>query len=108
MEAEMNSELITDKMNDAIDQINLKINHICTSLNVRFDNFEIWLQQHRSKLYDDLNRMFEAINTDIQGRSLNNDVDEFELKAWEKKVEEWRDRYVELLDEFWEGHAMMG
>lgn len=91
-----------EKIQFAINRINLKINRICKSLKLEFDEIETWLQQQRSKLYDDLNRLFDAINTDIQGRSLSNDVDEVEFKAWEKKVEEWRDRYTSLLDEFWE------
>ena len=108
METEMHNELITDKMKDVIHQINLKVNHICTSLDVSFDDIECWLQENRSKLYDDLNRLFDGINTDIHGRSLKNELDETEFKAWEKKVEEWRDRYVELLDDFWGEHFKAG
>ena len=96
---------LEEKMQTEIKWINMKVNHICKSLNIKYDEIESWLQQNRSKLYDDLDRLFEAINTDIQGRSLNNDVDEIEFKAWEKKVEEWRDRYTSLLDDFWEGNV---
>jgi len=96
-----------EKMQYEINWINTLINHICKSLNVKYSDIECWLQQNRSKLYDDLNRLFEAINTDIHGRSLNNELDETELKAWEKKVEEWRDRYVNLLDEFWEERSRL-
>ena len=35
---------------------------------------------------------------------LKNEIDEKKLMAWEKKVEEWRNRYNALLDDYWGEH----
>lgn len=93
-----------DKMQYEINWINTQINRICKSLNVTFEDIDAWLKQNRSKLYDDLNKLFDEINTDIYGKSLANEIDEKKLMAWEKKVEEWRSRYMALLDDFWGAH----
>jgi len=75
---------------------------MCESLDISFDDIDCWLQENRSKLYDDSDKLFDEINTDVYGKALKNEIDEKKLVAWEKKVDEWRDRYVKLLDEFWE------
>jgi len=94
-----------DKMEYEINWINTQIKQICKSMHVTFENIEGWLQQNRSKLYDDLNKLFNEIDTDVYGKSLKNELDEKESKAWEKKVEEWRNRYLALLNDYWNEHS---
>jgi len=83
------------------DVIKNKVKNICEIFDIDFLKIEIWLQQNKAMQFNEAERYFNVINTDIYGKYVAGTLLDFELTSWGNVLKKWCDMWVELLREFW-------
>lgn len=94
------------KLEFALDLIRNRVLTIEKILNISFEDIETWLQENRKNELQECERLFKAIDNNIFKKYYENKLLEFELRTWESVLQDWKNKYLELLKEFYNNHKV--